>query len=93
MGYMVDIDRAVDEAMSSFCDHSDCIVVWPELIGSHKPAGSLTGDRYKDSDTGNSNPNPSEQGEYREKGTSGHVVNSAILAALERWGPKGPWGG
>ncbi len=94
MGYMVDVDRAVDEVMSSFCDHNDCILVWPGLIGSHKPAGSLAEDRNKDSDTGNANPNPNPaaQGEYREKGTSGHIVNSAILAALELWGPKRPWG-
>lgn len=93
MGYMVDVDRAVDLIMSSFCDHNDCILVWPELIGSHKPAGSLTGARNKDSDTGIPNPNTDTagQGEYREKGTSGHIVNSAIQAALELWGPKRPW--
>lgn len=92
---MVDVDRPVDLVMSSFCVHSDCIVVWPELIGSHKPAGSLIGDRYKDSDTRNphSDPNSNDQAEYREKGTSGKIVNSAILAALENWGPKGPWVG
>lgn len=94
MGYMVDVDRAVEEAMSSFCDHNDCILVWPGLIGSHKAAGGLNVNRNKDSDTGNVNAVSSSdgQGEYREKGTTGNVANSAILAALELWGTKRPWG-
>lgn len=94
MGYMVDVDRAVDEAMSSFCDHNDCILVWPGLIGSHKAASSLNDNQNKDSDTGNANPVSTSdgQGEYREKGTTVNVANSAILAALELWGTKRPWG-
>ena len=86
MGFLSDVDKAVDEAMSQYCGQGDCIVVWPELIGSHRPAGGLVGGINKDSDTGHEG-----LGEYREEGSTGNVVNSAILAALDKWGPKGPW--
>lgn len=86
MGFMVDVDKAVDLSMSQFCETHDCIVVWPELIGNHKPAGGMVGGINKDSDIGHAG-----QGEYREQGSSGSVVNSAIMAAMEKWGPKGPW--
>ena len=81
MGFLSDVDNAGDEATSQYCGQGDCIVVWPELIGSHRPAGGLVGGINKVSDTGN-------RGEYREEGSSGNVVNSAILAALNKWGPR-----
>ena len=86
MAFMTDVDNAVDFAMSQYCGRHDCIIVWPELIGNHRPAGGFVGGVDKDTDIGHGG-----QGEYRKEGSTGNVVNSAIMAALEQWGPKGPW--
>lgn len=86
MTYMLDLDQAVDETMSQFCGQIDCIIVWPELIGSHKQARDSNDVYQKDSDTGNPGPGS----ENPEKGGTRNVVNSAIEAALEKWGAKGP---
>lgn len=61
LNWLIDVDRSVDLALSLYYQHNVCLVVMPELIGSHKPASGLTCGINKDSDTGN------EQGDYREK--------------------------
>ena len=82
LGFLLDVSDPVDFAISRYCEHYDCIVVWPELIGSHKSAG-----RYqKDSDIGHENEE--NEGSIREKGETPHILNSAILDTLER--VKGP---
>ena len=83
MGWLVDVDEPTDFAISQYCETHRCIAVWPELIGSHNPAGP----RVKDSsirDTGNG---------WREKGVSRNIVHSAILDMLDKIGHKGPWMG
>ena len=56
---------------------NNCLVVWPMLISSHKPAGPVN----RDTDIGHSQD---EEFETREKGESWKIVDSAILDALDR---------
>lgn len=78
MGWLLDVDEPVDFAYGKSCADPRCITVWPELIGSHKSAGSLS----RDSSTSN------HTGQAREKGETRNVVNSAILDMLKRMGPS-----
>lgn len=76
MGWLLDVNEPTDFAVSKFCAHHKCIIVWPELIGSHKATGSNS----RDSNIGN------HTGEYREQGKTRNIVNSAILDMLNRMG-------
>ena len=79
LSWLMDVDAPIDYVMSSFCEKRDCIAVWPELIGSHKPAGS----RRKDTDI-QRGEDGAWMDEIREVGETQHIVHSAILDALER---------
>ena len=87
MGFMLDLDRALDEAMSLFCVTHDCLVVWPELVASHRQPLSPVGNHDRDSDTGNSHDNDNTP----PTGFTRNVENSAIVAALEKWSDHGLW--
>ncbi|KAL9621848.1 MAG: hypothetical protein Q9204_008082, partial [Flavoplaca sp. TL-2023a] len=78
MGWLLDVRDPTDFAVSSYCGHFRCIAVWPELIGTHKPAGPQTKDSSIQSTDG---------GGFREKGVTRNVVHSAILDMLARFGP------
>ncbi|KAL9591958.1 MAG: hypothetical protein Q9179_007201 [Wetmoreana sp. 5 TL-2023] len=81
LGWLIDVDEPTDFAISKYCERYRCIAVWPELIGSHKPAGSHAKDSsISDTDNG-----------WREKGVTRNIVHSAILDMLEKVGHQGPW--
>ena len=87
MGFLLDLDRAPDEAISQFCVHSNCVVVWPELVGSHMQPLSPSDNYNRDSDNGNTHVNENTP----PVGRTRNVVNSAIVAALGKWGNYGLW--
>ncbi len=76
MGWLFDLDLAPDMAISKFCEHHVCITIWPELIGEHKSAGP----RFRDSSISD------HTGEFRQKGETRNIRNSAILDMLSRVG-------
>ncbi|KAL9026022.1 MAG: hypothetical protein Q9180_007553 [Flavoplaca navasiana] len=78
MGWLLDVRDPTDFAVSSYCGHFRCIAVWPELIGTHKPAGPQTKD---------SSIQSTDNGGFREKGETRNIVHSAILDMLARFGP------
>ncbi|KAL8832372.1 MAG: hypothetical protein Q9170_004908 [Blastenia crenularia] len=83
LGWLMDVDAPTDFAISNYCGHFRCIAIWPELIGSHKPAGSHVKDSsISDTDSG-----------WREKGVTRNVLHSAILDMLEQMGHRGEWNG
>lgn len=81
MGFLLDLDEPMDFALSSYCGRYRCIVVWPQLIGEHKPAGSFAKD---------SNMRASDDG-FRAEGNTRNIVHSAILDMLRRFGRKEPF--
>lgn len=83
LGWLLDVSAPVDVAMSQYCEYNPCIVVWPELIGSYRPAGGNA--------KGSDNRPDSEQGEVLEKGWTRNVVHSATVEVLEKYGHHGPW--
>jgi len=76
MGWLLDLDQHPDIAISGFCENHKCITVWPELIGEHRSAGA----RFRDSSITN------YTGEFRQKGETRNIRNSAILDMLSRVG-------
>ncbi|KAL9634829.1 MAG: hypothetical protein Q9164_003844 [Protoblastenia rupestris] len=81
LGWLLDVDDPVDFAMSSWCQQRDCVVVWPELIGSHKAAGT----HRKDTDIGHIG---GWVNETRVVGETRNVKHSAILDMLDKVGLK-----
>ncbi|KAL9582186.1 MAG: hypothetical protein Q9212_003440 [Teloschistes hypoglaucus] len=83
MGWLLDVDEPTDFAASKYCEHFRCIAVWPELIGSHKPAGPHSKDSsISDTDDG-----------WRDQGESRNIVHSAVLDMIQKMGHRGPWAG
>ncbi|KAL8811757.1 MAG: hypothetical protein Q9200_001556 [Gallowayella weberi] len=84
MGWLLDVDEPTDFAISQYCEHFQCVAVWPQLIGEHKPMGPRTKD---------SSIKEGDDGSFREKGETSGIVHSAILDMLEKVGHKGRWEG
>lgn len=80
--WLQDLDGSVDYAMSRWCGRNRCIVVWPELIGCHRPAG---GPRRGSDNT------PLQEDEDREKGWTRNIMHSTIVEVLDKFGTKETW--
>ncbi|KAL9101167.1 MAG: hypothetical protein Q9163_003545 [Psora crenata] len=79
LGWLLDVDNPIDFAISSLCGEHDCVAVWAELIGSHKPAGSRRKDTYIRDGKGEDG---NWMDEIREVEETRNVVHSAILDTL-----------
>ena len=77
--WLQDTDTHVDEAMSEWCVHSDCIAVWPTLFGSFQSPGTRT---ESDND-----PSRLVEDEIKEYKTPG-IVHSATVDVLQKLGQQ-----
>lgn len=92
LGWLLDVDDTTDFTISKWCEHHDCITVWPHLIGSH----GYVGRKGRDSDIWHS-AEPKEKelarveagDEVREQGETWNIAHSAILEVMEKVGNKG----
>lgn len=79
VNWLLDHNLAPDMAISEFCEHYVCITVWPELIGSRKTARA----RSRDSSISH------QTHEFKDKGETRNIRNSAILDTWSRVGRMG----
>ena len=74
LALLQDIDKPYDLALGGICPMRECVVMWPELIGTYRAPGPI--DKDSDIDV--------LGGEVRIKGQTRHIVDSATLDAFER---------